>query len=174
MKYKNLTPTALFTALLFSVCHVQAETAPSEFELGVLESGMVTEVKARPGQQVKQGALLLKLDQRRQRTRLAAAKALLAKAEAEHHEARRELERVTELHEQTLISIHEMERAKVLFSAAVASLKSAEADLMDATVALENTELRAPFDGKVSAVLVYPGQAVRNDWQITPLLKYAR
>lgn len=170
----------LIGGLLVLAAGVCAETRlPASLEwsrevtLTLPESGKIEDVFVQTGSQVKAGQLLLKLDNRTRSVYLEATKASLEAAKSEHHEAQRELDRVSELYNQTLISEHEMEIAKALFSRAEAKLKHAGADMTVAAMALEDSRLHAPFGGIVSERLVEAGQYIVNRCQAEPLLRLA-
>ncbi len=140
-------------------------------ELGLLESGIVGEVLVAPGQSVARGELLLRLEPREFNARLAAARARLRDAAARYAEARREAKRADELYERTLSSDHERQLAAndAVFARAARDRAKAEVEL--AELALERSELKAPFAGIVSDLSVAPGMAVSNRLRVTPLLR---
>ncbi len=143
---------------------------PTPLELGVLVSGVVDEVKVRPGQQVKAGEILLRLEAAPFRARLAVAQARVAARRAALDEARRDLTRAEELYEQTLLSDYELATARRAELEARADLAEAEAALTDARLALARSRLRAPVAGRVVAVRSWSGQAVQNACRIQPLV----
>ncbi|WP_293672716.1 biotin/lipoyl-binding protein, partial [Thiolapillus sp.] len=103
-----------------------------QLTLGTLVSGVVREVKVQPGQVVAQGDVLLKLDQREFRAQLNRAKALVARANSLFEEAKREEERAEELYDRTLLSDHELQKARIGRLEAESRKYDAGADLVQA------------------------------------------
>lgn len=142
-------------------------------ELGTLVSGVVTEIPVQPGQLVKQGSTLLRLDPRDFQARQSGARATLARAESQLDEARREDERAQELYDRTLLSDHERQLAQIARVEAESSRAEAKAALVTAQLALERSHLKAPFDARVLMVNAAVGQAVVSQMQSQPLLVIA-
>lgn len=139
--------------------------AAEKLELSTRVSGVVAEVLVTPGQRVKKGTVLLRLDRIVLQARLDEAAAEYARAQAEDVDAVREFERAQELFNRAVTSSSEFEaatlrraRAKALLSTAAARHTIARKDLTDA-------ELRAPVAGVVSAIPGGPGTVVTADCQ---------
>jgi multidrug efflux system membrane fusion protein len=139
-------------------------------ELGTLVSGVVSEVAVRPGDTVEQGASLLRLDDRGFHAEVKRARAMLARAESELDEARREDERAQELYDRTLLSDHERQVAQIALVDAQSSASEAQAALTQARLDLERSHIKAPFDARVLAVNAAVGQAVVTRLQSQPLI----
>jgi RND family efflux transporter MFP subunit len=140
--------------------------------LSVPGSGRVAEVMVSPGQQVRAGTLLIRLDAR-------AANALLAQRQAERDalreeqaEAQRELDRAEELFERTVLSVTDLQLARSAFAKVDAQYRAAEAAALRAEAELEDLRINAPADGIVKSVLVARGQVVVNRCQVTPMLEF--
>ncbi len=140
--------------------------------LSVPGSGRVAEVMVSPGQQVRAGTLLIRLDAR-------AANALLAQRQAERDalreeqaEAQRELDRAEELFERTVLSVTDLQLARSAFAKVDAQYRAAEAAALRAEAELEDLRINAPTDGIVKSVLVARGQVVVNRCQVTPMLEF--
>ncbi len=110
--------------------------------------GLIRELYVEEGDEVREGQLLLRLEDDEQRNALAKVRAELAKAE-------REYERQKRLFEQDLIS----EQA---FNDTLYQVEQLRISLADAERELSYTELRAPIAGTITARLVERGD------QITP------
>jgi multidrug efflux pump subunit AcrA (membrane-fusion protein) len=78
--------------------------AADTVELSTRVSGVVAEVRVKPGQRVKKGTVLLRLDKTVLQAQLDEANAEQARAQADAGDARRELERVQELYKRTVSS----------------------------------------------------------------------
>lgn len=143
-------------------------------ELAVPVSGVVQTVDAEVGQRVKKGQVLLSLDARGYRARVAESQALVAKFQGEAAEAKRNLARVQELYDRTVIAATELDQAKLRHTTTQAQLDEARARAEQERKNLNDSVLRAPFDAVVVARLAEPGQAVASGLQPQPLLVLAK
>ena len=139
-------------------------------ELRVVENGVVETVKVTMGQHVKKGELLLRMDQREQKANLLEAKARLGRTQIALEGSKRELARTQEMFDRALIAVEELKDAQFKHVVAEAEVESAKAALAVAEVALERTELRAPFDGIVVAPTVWQGDVIYKTLQDEPLI----
>lgn len=144
--------------------------AADRVELTTRVSGVVDEVLVKPGQRVKKGAVLLRLDKTVLQARLDEATAERARAQADEADAKRDLERVEELFNRTVSSTTELDAAALRYARAQAALSVAHARRVIAQKNLSDAELKAPFDGVVSAVPGGPGTVVASDCQPKPLV----
>jgi RND family efflux transporter MFP subunit len=103
-------------------------------------AGRLTELQVRPGQQVKKGELLAKLDPTDFQLKADQAKARYQLAKAQ-------FERADKLITQKLVS-------QAMFDETQAQLQVAEADLKTSETNLSYTELLAPFSGTIARLLV--------------------
>lgn len=117
--------------------------------------GSIDSVEFQEGDQVARGSLLFRLRDDEQRARLREAEAALMLA-------RQQYDRAKELIERRTVSQSEFDNAS-------ARLLEAEArrDLM--RVQLEQTEIRAPFDGILGARLVSPGERISEETDLARL-----
>ncbi len=154
--------------LLFLLFPLRAEeiTATLDWarrvELGTPLSGVVTAVEVKPGQQVNKGERLLRLDPRGFRARLEAAQAVLEAARRDRAEAQRELDRALELYQRTVLADRDREVAEIAAAHAEAAYQRAAAASIQARLDLGYSEITAPFDGVVIAVLAAPGEVVNS------------
>jgi RND family efflux transporter MFP subunit len=144
--------------------------AADKVELTTRVSGVVVEVLVKPGQRVKKGAVLLRLDRTVLQARLDEATAEQLRAQADEADAKRELERSQELFDRTVSSTSELEAAALRHVRAQAALSGASARRVIAQKNLQDAELKAPFDGVVSAIPGRPGTVVAADCQPKPLV----
>jgi len=112
-------------------------------------TGMLVALNVKEGDPVKSNQVIAKLEDGDIRAMLAEAEAALALAEADLPEAKRNLERQRKLAAETSMAEVELERAETMLNRVVASIAMAKARVEGAKVALENTVIRAPFDGTV-------------------------
>jgi len=169
--------TLLFLLLVMSSAVAEEYTVNLEpgrqLILGTLVSGVVQEVSVLPGQKVRQGELLLVLDQREFQAQLRRAQAMVAQANNLFDEALREENRARELYDRTLLSDHEMQKAQIGRLEAEAGKHDAAAGLVQAKLNLERSRIMAPVDGWIQEVLAWKGQPLQNALGIQPLLVLA-
>lgn len=134
-------------------------------ELTTPVSGVVEQVLVKSGQRVSKGTPLLRLDRTILQARFDEATAEHARAQAEEIDSRRELERAQELFNRTVSSTSELDAANLRHARAQAGLAAAGARRAIAQKNLDDAELKAPFDGVVSAVPGVPGTVVAADCQ---------
>lgn len=128
-------------------------------------SGVVDQVLVKAGQRVSKGTVLLRLDNTILQARFDEAAAELARAQADEADAKRDLERMQELFDRTVSSTTELDASNLRYTRAQAALSAAQARRIIAQKNLSDAELRAPFDGVVSAVPGAPGTVVAADCQ---------
>lgn len=115
-------------------------------------SNVVTAVRFRDGERVRQGQVLVQLDDATARADVAAAQAALTESEAQYNRSR-------ELLDTQALS-------KSQFDQLEATLKSNRAKLQSAQARLEDTVIRAPFSGRVGlrrvsvGTLISPGDVI--------------
>lgn len=168
-----MKPWQLAVCLLAGPGWTGSSLAADGVELTTRVSGVVERVLVKPGQHVKKGTPLLRLDATVLRAQLDEAGAGLARAEADEADARRDLGRAQELFERTVSSTSELDAAKTRHARAQAELSASRARLVIAQKNLEDAELKAPFDARVSTVPGQPGTVVVADCQPRPLIVLA-
>lgn len=137
-------------------------------------SGVVRAVHTDVGERVKKGQVLLTLDAAAYQSGVAESQAELARHKEEEQDAKRNLDRVQELYNRTVISTSELEQAQTRLVRAKAGLNEAQARLTRTQKSLGDATLRAPFDALVIARTVEPGQTVASQFQPQTLLVLAR
>ncbi|HQS57576.1 MAG: hypothetical protein B7Y56_09115 [Gallionellales bacterium 35-53-114] len=173
---KILIPAVLF----FFPQSLMAADAPATLqwshrvELSVPVSGVVQSVNATVGEQVKKGQVLLAMDGAIYRARVAENQAAITRLTAEAAEARRDFERVEELHARTVVATVELDQARLRLTRAEALLAEAKASLRQQQKMLDDTLVRAPFDAVVVMRQAEPGMSVAAGLQPQILLVLAR
>lgn len=124
-------------------------------ELTFQLSGEVVELNALEGQEVEQGFVLARLDQRDARNALAQSQAEFANARSEYERAQR------------LIADEAISRS--VLDSRETQLAVARAALDVAQKALDDTTLRAPYDGSISSVFIEQFQNVQSKEAILQL-----
>lgn len=161
---------------------VGAESAPAELLLdGVVEAveqatlsaqtpGRVAEVPVEFNDQVRAGALLVRLRATEQVAGLDQAQAALRAAAARDAQARAQFDRINDMYERKVVARATYDEALAARDAAGAGLAAARAGLEAAREGVAYTELRAPYDGVVTAKHVHVGEVVAPG---TPLVAVA-
>ena len=106
-------------------------------------SGVVTEIRVREGASVAAGAVLARVDARDRRLAFQQAELRLARAEAEHSRQQRAFE-------QDLVSEYDYEKSRFDRDLTASELETARLEL-------ERTDIRAPFAGRVTEVMLVAG-----------------
>jgi HlyD family secretion protein len=101
------------------------------------------------GSHVRRGEVIARLENADYVAGLGAARATVAQTEAQLLQARRDLARARALKAQNVISDVEVENAQTRLGVLEAQLKADQARVGVAEATLENTNVRAPFDGTV-------------------------
>jgi HlyD family secretion protein len=125
-------------------------------------SGEIFEMRVEIGDQVRAGALLLRVDPRVPEASLRQAVADSVLAEAQYATAQSQLRRTEGLHESQSITEVEFEDARLAVASARASLISAARSLEDARISAEDTEVRAPLTGVVIDKRVEEGSVITS------------
>lgn len=139
--------------------------AADRIDLTTRVSGVVDQVLVKTGQRVSKGTVLLRLDKTILQARFDEAAAEHARAQADEADAKRDLDRAQELFDRTVSSSSELEAATLRHARAQAALSAAAARRVIAQQNLKDADLKAPFDGVVSAVPGVPGTVVVADCQ---------
>jgi len=119
--------------------------------------GAITEVLVRPGETVKAGQALVRIDARAAQLQAAGVDAQRQAAEVGLAIALRELERQQALFQRKYISQGALDRAQAAFDAALAQRQSLEAQARAATTTANFYVVLAPYDGIIAAVTALVG-----------------
>lgn len=158
-------------SLLTATGYVVAQRAAAVASKG---TGRLEELRVEEGDQVKAGDIIARLEADDVNASLSASKAVLGQAEAalgyanaQAREAKLRYDRVTDLKDKKLASDAEYDQARAAHESALANVASAEAGLNAAKanvewaeVQVENTIIRAPFDGTVLTKTADVGEVV--------------
>lgn len=133
-----------------------AETA----DLAFLHAGHLAERRVRRGEPVNAGQVLALLHNPALSPALSASEARLREVQTELAQADRELQRVEDLQQRSLVSTEELERARARRSALAEAVEQAEARRREASEQLAEASLRAPFSGTVIDLHAESGEFV--------------
>jgi RND family efflux transporter MFP subunit len=134
--------SSVLTANGYVVAQVKAAVASKG-------TGRLEYLGVEEGDKVKENQIIARIEDDDIRASLARAKADLEVARADFADATRTLDRQKRLFESNLISEADLDGALARYERVRALIASAEAAVLEASVALENTRIRAPFDGTV-------------------------
>jgi RND family efflux transporter MFP subunit len=134
--------SALLTASGYVVAQRKASIASKA-------TGRIVYLGFREGDRVKKGDIIARIESADVEAALAQAKADLEVAKADKNDAIQSLQRAQQLLNGKLISQAEYDAAKARYDRVAATIVSREAGITSAEVQLENTRIRAPFDGTI-------------------------
>ncbi|HKA81225.1 MAG TPA: efflux RND transporter periplasmic adaptor subunit [Xanthobacteraceae bacterium] len=134
--------------------------AVSSTNLVARVQGFLQSIDYKDGDLVKQGTTLFTIEPEPYKLRLQQAQAAEGGARAALKQAEAEYERQTDLAGRQVASKAALENATANRDSALARLKQAEVDTKQAELNLSYTQVRAPFDGIVTARLVSLGELV--------------
>ncbi len=124
-------------------------------------SNLVKEVLIKEGQVVQQGQPMFLLDDRNDNANVEKLRATLARNRALGQDQDRQLARARELRAQNFISQGSLDTTTAQRDAQWALVKSDEAALAAAEVALGYNAIRAPISGRTGVINVFPGSLVQ-------------
>jgi HlyD family secretion protein len=131
-------------------------------ELKSKASGEILEMAAETGDAVQRGQLLVRIDQRTPRNRVAQAQSALAAAQAKLINARSQLERGRKLVSEKWINPADYDKLQLEVATAEAEVVTQRVALENARIALDDTQVRAPASGTILTRRVEPGQVISS------------
>jgi len=170
-----LAAALLLTALPVGAADLAAQLDwYQRLELSTPVSGVVASVNVQPGQTVRQGELLLRLNPTLFKANLAEAQADANRLGEQMADAQKALSRANELYARTVTSTTELDAAKLHHASAAAQAAAAQARVDKARHLLDESEIRAPFDALILDRQAEPGMTVAAQNQPPSLLAVAR
>lgn len=160
-------------AIPVTVAKVEQRTVPFEITApGTVEpmraaavsaqvTGIVTGVRFREGDDVREGEVLLQIDPRPYRNALQQAEATLARDLIQLANARRQVERYQGLAQSEYVTSEQFEALQTTAQALEATIQSDSAAVDNARLNLEYTTIRAPISGRTGSLLIKEGNVVR-------------
>ncbi len=125
---------------------------------------MIDKVLVKEGDRVKAGQPIFQLDDRAVKAQVAQARAVLARDEAQLVLLRSDLERTEQLVQTKTKSSRDLESAKTLVAAQMATLEADRAALQNLEVQASWYVISSPIDGRVGSIALKAGTAIRaND-----------
>ena len=107
---------------------------------------------------VEKGEVLLKIRDREYRAQLEQSKAALSEAITVFENAQREFNRINGLYKDKVVSKAQFDQSKAALESSRARVEAAEANVRRNELQLNNTVIRAPYSGVVTARHVEPGE----------------
>ena len=140
---------------------------------GIIEPETTVEVKSKAsgeilkmdwdtGDRVEQGALLVQIDQRTPRNRFAQAEAELKAARARRSIADTQMKRAETLVKSGTLTETDYEQTVLEFANAQAQVVTADVNVQNARIAMEDTDVLAPISGTIIEKLVETGQVISS------------
>jgi multidrug efflux system membrane fusion protein len=129
-------------------------------ELSTPVNGIVQKVFAQTGKTAAKGEVLVQLSPPVFKANLKYAKANYKNTKEQHLEAKRELDRQSNMYEDGMLSEHDLQTAKNNFTAALAKFQLSQSSLTKAKLNLGHSAIRAPFNAIIISVIAVKGQVV--------------
>jgi membrane fusion protein, multidrug efflux system len=122
--------------------------------------GEIASVAVRSGESVKRGQVLARLDARDLKARLADKRAALAGARAQLELSSRKRDTTRAMFARELVAQMELDSAESAYRVSEASVRSLQAQVDQASKAVEDSEIRSPLEGVVAERSAQVGSAV--------------
>ncbi len=135
--------------------HIEATgtaLASRESYLSCPVPGRIEEILVERGEKVVEGQVLVRLDQKSYRLGLQQAQAGLTAASSQVQQVQQELDKLEPLYEKGAVARAEIERLETQIKGASAQVGMASAGKKQAKKALDDSVLRAPYDGVITDV----------------------
>lgn len=131
-------------------------------KVGPRVDGIIAEVFVQVGDRVRTGDPLFRTRQVDYELRLRSATSSLALARAEAKQVKRDLERVRALRKKAVVSVEQLEATETRQQIAVARVQTSRVALEQAEQNLEDTVVKAPYDGVITKRLIDEGAMMRT------------
>lgn len=125
-------------------------------------NGQLLRIAFEEGQRVEQGQVLAEIDAEPYRILLAQAEGRLQQAAAQRESARSDLERLTQLHQQNLITNQQLEIQQALVNEREGAVATAQGAVDDARRELAYTRVTAPIAGRAGLRRIDAGNLVND------------
>lgn len=166
------TVTAVRTTLPMDVMAAGSADAAEDTTIAAQQQGLVVSIPATDGATVKAGDLIAKLDDRTAKATLIRDQALLVRDQATLTQAQAALSRADDLVQRNAGTQQTAEEARAARDTAAATVDADKASISADQVAVENTAIRAPIDGRLGEVAVSNGAYVSTGTAIVTIAKY--
>jgi multidrug efflux system membrane fusion protein len=126
-------------------------------------NGEIISVHFKPGQDVKKGDLLFKIDSRTFEAELRQAEANVARDLAQLENAKIQARRYAQLAEQGIVAQQSADQTTASADALEAAVRADRAAIDYAKLQIEFCTIRSPMAGRTGTLLVYPGTLVKSN-----------
>lgn len=162
----------LLTLLMLLWAGLSANAFAQTIQIGSLVAGQVTEVKVKVGQQVKQGQLLMKIDDSRYQAKLQSLKATMEMMRLKLADQKINLDQALDLYDRTVTATRERDAAQLAYDLANQAYLKAKADLAMYQAWAKYFTIKAPVSAKVKRINAPKGATVYKE--NTPLIQLER
>jgi len=128
----------------------------------------ISAIYVRAGNSVKQGDMLVQLDDRELKAKYAQIKQLVVTAKASLDEIKLEYGRINNLYDRQVVSRAEFDRVNASLKSSLANYQRSQEQLNEAEAALSFATIKSPIDGKVIERYAEPGDTASPG---VPLIK---
>ncbi|MBB4194083.1 RND family efflux transporter MFP subunit [Rhizobium aethiopicum] len=166
------TVAAVKTTLPTDVTASGWADADDNTTMAAQEQGLIVSINAQDGATVKAGDLIAKLDDRTAKAAVDKDNAMIVRDTATLSEAETALVRAQDLFDQKAGTQQSLDQARAARDTAAATVEADKATLASDQVILENTDIRAPFDGRLGDIAVSKGAFLNAGSAIVTIAKY--
>ncbi|MFW5818369.1 MAG: efflux RND transporter periplasmic adaptor subunit [Desulfovermiculus sp.] len=163
---------------------VQQDVTEYEYSTGTTEASRSVDLQARvngylqtvnfqAGDVVDKGKLLFQIDPLPYQAELNKAKANLEAKKAELELARSTLQRKQSAYQDQAVSEVEVMEAKAKKDTAQAAIAAGKAQVEEAQINLDYTQIHAPFSGRISRNYVDPGNLINSSTLLASMVQYS-
>lgn len=152
IQYVIKTSTEDTTEIATGTISARDETSVSSRILATISA-----IYVRAGNSVKQGDMLVQLDDRELKAKYAQIKQLVVTAKASLDEIKLEYERINNLYDRQVVSRAEFDRVTASLKSSLANYQRSQEQLNEAETALSFATIKSPIDGKVIERYAEPG-----------------
>lgn len=140
--------------------------------IAALQAGLIEDVVAKDGQDVKAGDLIARMDDRVARAAVDKDRANIVSNQASLVEYETALQRAESLVKQNAQSQQTYDQAKAARDSAVGKVDADKATLASDLVTLDHMKIRAPYDGRLGSVQLSNGAYVSAGTAIVTITRY--
>ncbi len=166
------TVAATRSALPMDVTASGAANADENTTIAAQQPGIVVSIAATDGAFVKTGDLIAKLDDRTAKAALDKDKALLVRDQATLTQAQTALARANDLLHGNAGTQQTVDQAKAAQDTAAATVQSDNAAIVSDQIAIDHTDIRAPFDGRLGDIDISTGAYLSAGSAVVTIAKY--
>ncbi|WP_064692337.1 efflux RND transporter periplasmic adaptor subunit [Rhizobium aegyptiacum] len=166
------TVAAVKTTLPMDVTASGWADADDNTTIAAQEQGLIVSISAEDGATVKAGDLIAKLDDRTAKAAIDKDNAMIVRDTATLSESETALVRAQDLFDQKAGTQQSLDQARAARDTAAATVDADKATLASDKIILENTDIRAPFDGRLGDIAISNGAFVNAGSAIVTIAKY--